>query len=287
MEFKKVRCLYRVSTLKQLERTQNNEYIKDDIPMQDIECMKFIETKPDWKFDKAYVEKGSGYNNKLEDRDVLQEIKADVLNKEFDILLVFMFDRIGRREDETPFVVEWFVNQGIEVWSSQEGQQRFDSRADKLINYIRYWQSGGESEKTSIRVRTKQKQMIEEGININSIAPYGYRLVPSGVFSKRGVERKTYEIDPIETEIKQIMFDLCSESGYGGLRTAKHLNAKGFRTRKGKQWTADAVNNILKNPISIGYLTYGKTTVPVGGGKRRRSDDWVLSKEANPDWITV
>lgn len=24
-----------------------------------------------------------------------------------------MFDRLGRREDETPFVVQWFVQQGI------------------------------------------------------------------------------------------------------------------------------------------------------------------------------
>ena len=33
-----------------------------------------------------------------------------------------MFDRLGRREDETPFVVEWFVKQGIKVWSTQEGE---------------------------------------------------------------------------------------------------------------------------------------------------------------------
>ena len=38
------------------------------------------------------------------------------------VLLVYMFDRLGRRDDETPFVVERFVKQGIEVWSSQEGQ---------------------------------------------------------------------------------------------------------------------------------------------------------------------
>lgn len=162
---KKVRCLYRVSTVRQLD--------KNDIPMQRIECRKFIELHPDWIFDKEYIEKGvSGYNKKLEDRDVLQEIRQDAINKKFDILLVFMFDRLGRRDDETPFIVEWFIKQGIEVWSTQEGQQKFDSRADKLINYIRYWQSGGESEKTSIRVRTKQKQMIEQGINIMSVPPY-------------------------------------------------------------------------------------------------------------------
>ena len=82
---------------------------------------------------------------------------------EFDVLLVFMFDRLGRREDETPFVVQWFVQQGIEVWSTREGQQRFDTHVDKLLNYIRFWQASGESEKTSIRVRNKHLQMIEDG----------------------------------------------------------------------------------------------------------------------------
>lgn len=65
-----------------------------------------------------------------------------------------MFDRLSRREDETPFVVEWFVQQGIEVWSTKEGQQKFDNRVDKLLNYIRYWQAG-ESEKTSMRSKRK------------------------------------------------------------------------------------------------------------------------------------
>ena len=283
---KRVRCLYRVSTLKQLDKNDKN---KNDIPMQRIVCNEFIDSKPDWELDKEYIEQGiSGYNKKLEDRDVLQQIKQDTINKEFDILLVFMFDRLGRREDETPFVVEWFVNQGIEVWSTQEGQQKFDSRADKLINYIRYWQSGGESEKTSIRVRTKQKQMIEEGININSTAPYGYRLVKNGVFSKRGVERKTYEIIESEAEIVKTIFNLYTEEGYGGIRIAKYLNEKGYKTHKGYEWSYTTINNMLRNPIYMGYLSYNKTSVPTGGGKRKRNKEgWVLSKESNPDWRII
>jgi Site-specific recombinases, DNA invertase Pin homologs len=261
MGVKKVRCLYRVSTLKQLDE---NDKQKNDIPMQRIVCSEFIDKMPEWKLDKEYIEQGvSGYNKKLEERDVLQEIKQDALNKEFDVLLVFMFDRLGRREDETPFVVEWFVNQGIEIWSTQEGQQKFDTRADKLINYIRYWQSGGESEKTSIRVKTKQKQMVEEGINITSVPPYGYKLVKSGVFSKRGVERKTYEIIPTEAEIVKTIFNLFTESGYGGMRIAKYLNEKGCKTHKGYQWSYSTINNMLKNPIYIGHLSYNKTTVPI------------------------
>lgn len=34
-------------------------------------------------------------------------LKEGALNKEFDVLLVFMFDRLGRREDETPVMVNF------------------------------------------------------------------------------------------------------------------------------------------------------------------------------------
>ena len=71
---------------------------------------------------REFSEKGvSGFKVSAKDRDAIQEIQRDAAMKKFDVLLVFMFDRLGRKENETPFVVEWFVNNGIEVWSSEEG----------------------------------------------------------------------------------------------------------------------------------------------------------------------
>ena len=139
---KRIVCLYRVSTVGQVE--------KDDIPMQKQYCREFCKQHPGWEIIKESSEKGvSGFKVSAKDRDAIQEIQKMALQGEFDILLVFMFDRLGRKDDETPFVVEWFVKQNIEVWSAMEGQQRFDSHVDKLLNYIRYWQASGESIKTS------------------------------------------------------------------------------------------------------------------------------------------
>ena len=90
MQYKRVACLYRVSTTKQVE--------KDDIPMQKIACREYIATKPNWKLEKEYAEKGvSGYKKKAEDRDVFQQVKIDAKNKLFDVLLVFMFDRLRQK----------------------------------------------------------------------------------------------------------------------------------------------------------------------------------------------
>ena len=154
-EKNRVYTLYRVSTMGQVD--------KDDIPMQKQVCREFAESKG-WDIVKEFSEKGvSGFKVSAKDRDAIQEIQKDAVAGKFDILLVFMFDRLGRKDDETPFVVEWFANNGIEVWSAMEGQQRFDSHVDKLMNYIRYWQASGESLKTSIRTKTRLSQLTEAG----------------------------------------------------------------------------------------------------------------------------
>ena len=93
---KRVLCLYRVSTKGQVDK-------KDDIPMQRRECMAFIERMEDWCFYDELMEKGvSGYKVSASKRDAILEIRALAEKKKFDVLLVFMFDRLGRREDETP-----------------------------------------------------------------------------------------------------------------------------------------------------------------------------------------
>ena len=106
---KRVLCLYRVSTLKQGDK-------KDDIPMQRRECKEFISRRDDWVFIGERMEKGvSGYKMSATKRDAIIEIREMAEKKKFDILLVFMFDRLGRKEDETPFLVKWFIEHGIEV----------------------------------------------------------------------------------------------------------------------------------------------------------------------------
>ena len=178
----RVYCLYRVSTGKQVDY---DDKCQADIPMQRKACHRFAEEKG-WTIVHEEQEDGvSGHKVRAENRDKLQIIKEHARQGKFDILLVFMFDRIGRIADETPFVVEWFAKNGIRVWSTQEGEQRFDNHTDKLTNYIRFWQADGESEKTSIRTRTALGQLVESGGFKGGVAPYGYDLVKSGQLNKR------------------------------------------------------------------------------------------------------
>lgn len=241
-----VYTLYRVSTKQQVDKT------KDDIPMQREACHEFAD-RMGWKIGKEFLEKGvSGFKVSANDRDAIQDLKAAALNKEFDILLVFMFDRIGRIDDETPFIVEWFVKQGIRVWSVQEGEQRFESHVDKLMNYIRFWQASGESEKTSMRIKTRMQQLKAEGSYTGGPVPFGYTLVNTGRLNKKGREVHDLAIEPVESEWVREIFSKTVNEGYGTYRCAELLNNNGVRTHNGSRFTSNNINRILRNKLLCG-----------------------------------
>lgn len=239
-------CLYRVSTKGQVDH--------DDIPMQKIECRKFAEQQG-WHIVKELSEKGvSGFKVSADNRDAIQELRDDAVNGRFDVLLVFMFDRLGRRDDETPFVVEWFAKQGIRIFSVKEGEQKFESHTDSLINYIRYWQSEGESRKTAVRIKTRLDQMRSEGLYTGGPVRFGYRAVEKGRLNKKNKPVKDLEVNPEEAAIVKEIFERTVNEGAGTFVLANELNARGVRTHQGKPFNAMTVNRILGNQEYTGYL---------------------------------
>ena len=238
---KRVYTLYRVSTAQQVD------IVKDDIPMQRIACHEFAKRQGDWVIVKEFEEKGiSGYKVSASERDAIQDLKEAA-----------MFDRLGRIEYETPFILQWFVEHGIEAWSVNEGQQKFENHVDKLTNYIRFWQASGESEKTSIRVKTRMNQMTSEGIFTGGAVPYGYSLVDQGRKNKKGKEMRDLVINETEAEIVKMVFKMTIEQGYGSHRMAEYLNRLGYLTHKNAPFQSSYILRILKNQIYRGLLERG------------------------------
>ena len=243
---KRVANLYRVSTKKQVD------LVKDDIPMQRIACREFAE-RQGWTVVIEKEEKGiSGFKVSASKRDAIQELKDSALKGEFDVLLVFMFDRLGRIENETPFILEWFTEHGIEVWSVNEGQQKIETHSDKLMNYIRFWQASGESQKTAIRVRTRLQQMTAEGIYTGGPVPFGYQLVDNGRRNKKGKCALDLAIDPVTAPVVLKLFTMVADEGYGSHQLAEWLNRQGFKTSTGSRFHSSNVLRILRNEITVG-----------------------------------
>ena len=251
---KRVYTLYRVSS--------KGQVIENDIPMQKQAAREFAD-RNGWVIVKEFYEKGiSGYKVSADNRDAIQDLKAAAERKEFDILLVYMFDRLGRKQNETPFVVEWFVGQGIEVWSTQEGQQRFENDVDYLMNYMRFWQANGESRKTSTRVKTRIRQLTAEGVYTGGVTPFGYTLVKSGKCNKKGKELMDIEIDEAEAAVVRMIFEKTVREGFGSYRMADYLNGLGIKTHNGSRFQCNTINRILRNRMYCGYFIAGDVESP-------------------------
>lgn len=237
---------YRVSTKGQVEH--------DDIPMQKIECRKFC-VQQGWRVVAEKAEKGvSGSKVSAEKRDVIQFYKMLAEQKGIDILLVYLFDRLGRIESETPFVLEWFVKHGVRVWSTREGEQRIENHTDKLLNYIRFWQAAGESAKTSERVSTRIQQLNSSGYYSGGTVPYGYRAVHKGRTNKKGLPVKDLEIEPAEASIVREIFEKTAQEGQSSYALADMLNCRGLRTHSGAKFTSNHILRIIRHEGYTGHI---------------------------------
>lgn len=299
-DLKRVGCLYRVSTKKQVN-------VEDDIPMQRNACMEYIRNKEGWELTREYIEPGvSGYHKGLNDRKVLQEVIRDVSDKKIDVLLVFMFDRIGRKDNETPFLLKRIVECGVEVWSVCEGQQTFENSSDNLMNIIRFWGANTESRKTAARVDSGRNYATKKGRFTGGIVAYGYQLVPTGKLDRKNRMINEFVKEPFESGVVADIYARLIDENMSLNAIAAYLNEdRQLKTRKGNLWNPSTIRNIMKNPIYKGYMSYGKTRMkevesagvneitresfldvqkkprPVPAGQ------WILAQKANPAYVIV
>lgn len=252
---KRVYCLYRVSSKEQVDH--------DDIPVQRKACHSFAEKQNGWKIIREESELGvSGSKVSASDRDILQDYIKDARKGLFDILLVFMFDRLGRIENETPFVLQGFVANGVECWSVCEGQQRIENHTDKLLNYIRFWQAAGETHKMSQRIGQAHAQTVESGHFRGGHVPFGYKAVHKGRFNKKDQPLMDLEIDPETGPVVAELFHKAVMEGQGSFQLATWVNSQGIRNNTGFEFSHNTVLRILRNPIYTGYFVTKNSRSP-------------------------
>lgn len=276
---KRVRTLLRVSSRQQLH--------DDDIPIQRAEAEQFIAKHPDWVFDKEYLEKGvSAYHNGVDDREVLQEIMQDAKRGEFEILLAYMSDRIGRQEEYSFYVAE-LNRMGIEVWTIKDGQLKTEEHIDKLLNYIRFWQNEGESKKTGMRVHDTMVEMVKDGKFVGGKAPYGYKLVLSGEISNHGRALHKLVIVSEQADIIRQIYSYAVNQGMGYEKIANTLNKNGVPAPILDKWKGGTIRSILTNPVYMGYIAYNRRKNGHADSTRLDRKEWTYSREQKPEIMIV
>lgn len=205
------------------------------------------------------MSKVSGFKVSAAKRDALVEIKAMANRGEFDVLGIYMSDRLGRIADVTPLIVSYLNSRRKKVLSYTDGESSSKTHDEKLMTYIRYWQAEGESIKTSKRIKDPHEMAVEQGKWRGGNPPYGYRTVSKGTLNGKGRPIFDVEIDPQAAEVVRTIYRLYREN-YAFKGIAKYLNENKIPTATGRLWSWTQGQDILHNKLYIGIYELGKTS---------------------------
>lgn len=282
---KKVRILLRVSSNQQLDAD-------GDLNVQRDINKEYIAKHEDWVLDsKEYFEGGvSGYKNSVKKRDVLQEALKDAMNKEYDILVVYKDDRIGRRMWEIGAYVMQLKNYGVDVYTTKDGciSPENDDIMGQMMLALRYGNAQKSSSDTGQRVKDTASKLVKQGKFMGGKAPYGYQLVLSGEISKHGRALHKLEIVPEQAEVIKNIYDLSFNKEFGSSKIAKVLNEGKYKElAPNDYWKSGTITSILTNPIYCGITAYKRREKKDGKYHTIGNDNWIYADEINEDIVII
>lgn len=271
---KRVRMLLRVSSNQQLEAD-------GDLSVQRQLVKEYAESHSDWVLDeKEYFEgSNSGYKNSVADRDVLQEALQDAGKREYDILVAYKDDRVGRRMWEIGAYVMTLKSNGVDIYTVKDGciSPETDDIMGQMMLALRYGNAQKSSADTGMRVKDTAQKLVQKGKFMGGAAPYGYRLELSGEISKHGRALHHLVIVQEEAEVVRYIYRLSLNREYGSGKIAKLLNEEErYRALAPNDiWKSGTVTSILTNPVYAGYVAYKRRERIHGKYHRLDGDDWI------------
>ncbi len=279
---KRARMLLRVSSEQQLEAD-------GDLKVQRQIVLEYIKSRPDWVLDEVeYFEGGvSGYKNSVADRNELQRAWRDAQKGEYDILVVYKDDRLGRKALEIPDYIVKLQKAGVVVESVKDGrltpEQNDPMGVVTLV--LKYAVAEKSSADTGMRVKDTAKKLIQSGKFMGGRPPYGYVLEHSGEISKHGRALKRLVIHPGQADAVRHIYELSLRKEYGSAKIAGTLNTdERYRgLAPNDVWKSGTVTSILTNPVYAGYMAYNRREKLHGRRRSLDGEEWVLSREANPE----
>lgn len=273
---KTVRMLLRVSSNQQLEAD-------GDLSVQRRLVLDYVQAHDDWKLDnKEYFEGSkSGYKTAVSERDTLQEALEDARNREYDILVAYKDDRIGRRMWEIGAYVMTLKSHNVDIYTVKDGCISPESSdiMGQMMLALRYGNAQKSSADTGMRVKDTAQKLVQQGKFMGGKAPYGYELVLSGELSKHGRALHHLRIIPEQAEVVKHIYDLSLHQEFGSTKIAKLLNEdEYYKTMAPKDmWKSGTITSILTNPVYAGHVAYKRRERKNGKYHRLNSEDWIKS----------
>jgi DNA invertase Pin-like site-specific DNA recombinase len=241
---------------------------------------------------RTYADEGKS-GLKLEGRDALKELLADIEagRADYSAVLVYDVSRWGRFQDpDEAAAIELICKRaGIKVHYCAEQFENDGTIGSSIIKTVKRAMAGEYSRELSVKVFAGQSHLIRLGYRQGGPAGFGLRrlLVDENGVSKgelgRG-EHKSIMTDRVilvpgpkeEIAIVREIYRRFVNEGLPESELAQLLNERGVRTDLDRPWTRGTIHQLLINEKYVGNNVWGRTSFKLKQSRVRNApDDWV------------
>ena len=215
---------------------------------------------------KLYADEGIS-GTKIKNRKEFLRMLADAEHGLFDMVVVKDISRFARNTVDLLQSVRKLKALGIETQFLTANMTSMGNSEFVLTIFGALAQE--ESANTSKRVKFGKKMNAEKGRVPNIV--YGYDKTIGDYFN--------LSINEEEAKVVRQIYKWYTEEGYGAAKIANMLNERGCKTKRGCNWSQNAVCRILTNEIYTGKIINGKEEVAdflTGQRKEKDESEWMV-----------
>lgn len=185
----------------------------------------------------------SGSSEKIEDREVLQELYLKLQLGEIKNLYVFDLSRLSRNPMVSSHLRKELENHKVKLYTNESD---VDFRSDEQVLMYDFFSSINQF---FVRVQRKKSMMGK----VSHFKKGGWRggTFPFGYESKKLNGLKQLVVNPNESVWVRKIFELY-EKGSSVKEISKLLDKNGIKPRRGKFWSGGSILVILKNELYLG-----------------------------------
>ncbi|GHU75051.1 serine recombinase [Clostridia bacterium] len=211
---------------------------------------------------KIYADEGKS-GTKMKNRTELLRLLSDAERKAFDVVFIKDVSRLAR--NTVDFLTSIRNLKHLGVW----------------VVFVNYDQTSSDSSEFMLTMLSAIAQ--EESANMSKRVKFGKKMnaqngrVPSFVFGydKKAGDYFNLDINENEAKVVRDVFDMYVNKNMGMSRIANEINTRGVKTKRGCEWSQEAIKRLITNKIYIGQVINGKEEVEdfLTGKRRKRSEE--------------
>lgn len=204
---------------------------------------------------KEYIDRAKSATT--DQRPSFQEMIKDSKEGNFHLVLVHKLDRFARNRHDSIGYRAILKKNGVSLLSITE-QLDSDSPESIITESVLEAMAEYFSLNLSREIKKGQRENAYRAMWTGGIPPLGYDVDP---------ETKKLILNQEESKVVKLIFERYIE-GVGYLAIANELNKKGYRTKKGKEFTKNSLFSVLSNEKYIGNYIFDKSASKDMDGKR-------------------